>query len=302
MSRKGETFTCARPGRHKENVEVLRAISHLGKLLIKLKYESIILLNFFSLFNFRYCKKVKVFNDSLVAVELKQKYINLNKPIYIGFAVLEIAKIRMYEFHYDFMQQEFSQPHQLHLCYTDTDSLIYHIKVKDYYEHMKPIIHQNYEPGDIKMFDTSNYDNRHGYQSLYKKVLGAMKDETGGVPIKTLIAIRPKAYFIETETSVTNKAKGVVKQVASKLTKEHYLACLQNRDMKMVRTMRTFRSDHHQIFNERVKKTALSGGDDKRIVWEDGVRTFAYGHYLMEELTEMEQDFIHHFDENFETE
>lgn len=243
-----------------------------------------------------YCKNVKVFNESLVAVELKQKYLKFNKPIYVGFAVLELSKTRMYEFHYDFMQQEFPQPEQLRLCYTDTDSLIYHIKTNNYYERMKPLIHQDYELGDIRMFDTSNYDNKHGYDLLNKKVLGAMKDETGGEPITMLIAIRPKAYFFQTDTSTTNKAKGVVKQVAKKLNKDDYLACLQDTERRITKTMRVFRSDRHNIYTERVRKTALNGGDDKRVICDDGIHTLAYGHYLLEDLTEMELDLIDFFD------
>lgn len=243
-----------------------------------------------------YCKNVKVFNDSLVAVELKQTHLNLNKPIYVGFAVLEISKTRMYAFHYDFMKVEFPGA-DLRLCYTDTDSLIYYIRTKNYYERMYHIIHQNYEPGHIKMFDTSNYDNKHGYQSLNKKVLGAMKDETGGEPIKELIALRPKAYYFETETSSTNKAKGVVKKVAGKLNKEDYLACLSDPELKISRAMKIFRSDHHQIYNEKVKKTALNGADDKRVVLDCGVRTVAYGHYTLEvDLTDEELELLEYYE------
>lgn len=237
-----------------------------------------------------YCKNVKVFNESLVAVELQKKHIKFDKPIYVGFSVLEISKTRMYAFHYDFMKQEFSKPEdELRLCYTDTDSLIYYIKTKGYYERMKQIIEQPYEPGHIKMFDTSNYNNRHGYQSLNKKVLGAMKDETRGEPINLLIAIRPKAYYLETDSSITNKAKGVVKQIAKKLKKEHYMSCLEDREMKIVRHQRTFRSDHHQIYNETTTKTALNGNDNKRVILEDGIETLAYGHYLLPPLNEEQE-------------
>lgn len=245
-----------------------------------------------------YCKRVKTFNDSLAAVELKQKYLNFNKPIYVGFSVLEISKTRMYAFHYDFMQIEFPNRDELKLCYTDTDSLIYLITTKDYYQRMKTIIHQNYPPGHIRTFDTSNYNGKHGYASLNKKVLGAMKDETGGDPITTLIALRPKAYYIETNTTVTNKAKGIVKKVAEKLKKDDYLACLNNPQLKLARTMRTFRSHHHQIYNETTTKTALNGADDKRVISEDGINTLAYGHYLLQDIEELEQDIIEYYENN----
>lgn len=248
-----------------------------------------------------YCKKVKVFNDSLIAVELAQKSINFNKPIYVGFTVLELSKIRMYDFHYNMMRHVYPQPGQLQLCYMDTDSFIYHIKTNDYYEDMKTLIHQKYaREDDIRTFDTSNYqiDNPYGYAQLNKKVLGAMKDEAGGLPMTLFIGLRAKAYYYEIEgQDGTRKAKGIKRRVADTLMKDDYMHCLKEPEAKIRKTMVVFRSDHHKIYSERVRKVALNGADDKRIIYHDGISTFAYGHTDVQ-LFELESEFIN--DNNIE--
>uniref|UniRef100_A0A336MAQ8 CSON012963 protein n=1 Tax=Culicoides sonorensis TaxID=179676 RepID=A0A336MAQ8_CULSO len=230
-----------------------------------------------------YCKKIKVFDETLIAAELAPKLINLNKPVYIGFIVLELSKLRMYQFHYDLMKKKYNSNNQLELCYMDTDSFLYHIRCDDFYEDMRPIIYSDYpDPKDIRHFDTSNFDNKYGYTSKNKKMLGAMKFETGADPITVFIGIRPKAYYFETEDkNVTKKAKGISKQVSETLTFEDYYNCLRDITLKVRKSVQIFRSDHHTIFTEKIYKTALNGADDKRVILEDGEHTLAYGHYRL---------------------
>ena len=54
----------------------------------------------------------------------------MNKPVYLGQAVLDLSKLVMYEFPYDYMIPKYSG--NLKLCYTGTDSLVYHIKTEDF--------------------------------------------------------------------------------------------------------------------------------------------------------------------------
>ena len=66
----------------------------------------------------------KIFDKDFAAIhEIKQVLI-LNKPIYIGFTVLELSKWLMYDFHYKFIKKNFDAE----LLFTDTDSLTYEIK------------------------------------------------------------------------------------------------------------------------------------------------------------------------------
>ena len=67
---------------------------------------------------------LKIFDKNLVAIHEKKICLTLNKPIYIGFTVLEISKLAMYAFHHNFMKNIF---HDFKLLFTGTDSLCYEI-------------------------------------------------------------------------------------------------------------------------------------------------------------------------------
>jgi hypothetical protein len=65
-------------------------------------------------------------------VHLLKNSVSLNKPIYVGAAILDISKRDMTEFHYGFMKEKYGNNAQV--CYTDTDSLIYEVKTDDLYK------------------------------------------------------------------------------------------------------------------------------------------------------------------------
>ena len=84
------------------------------------------------------------FGENLMGCEIK---VIMNKPVYLGQAILDLRKIVMYEFHYDYMKPKYGG--NLKLCYMDTDSLVYHIKTEDFYADIA---------GDVKeRFNTSGY-------------------------------------------------------------------------------------------------------------------------------------------------
>ena len=111
----------------------------------------------------------------------------MNKPVYLGQVILDLSKIVMYEFHYDYMKPKYNG--NLKLCYMDTDSLVYHIKTEDFYEDIAKDVNAR--------FDESGYskeDARSLSIGLNKKVIGLMKDELGGKIMIEFVALRPKLY------------------------------------------------------------------------------------------------------------
>lgn len=105
-----------------------------------------------------------------MGVENKKVNLLLNKPVYVGAAILELSKIVMYEFHYKMMKPKYGD--NINLLFTDTDSLMYEIFTEDVYDDMKQII--NY-------FDTSNYPQDNPlHPTTLKKVPGKFKDELAG--------------------------------------------------------------------------------------------------------------------------
>ena len=127
----------------------------------------------------------KRFDKNLVGIHEKKICITLNKPIYAGFTVLEISKLAMYAFHYDFMKKIFNH---FKLLFTDTDSLCYDIC--DENPHEKFYEHRKY-------FDLSNYSKNSKYFCFdNKKVLGKIKDEYGGNAPTEFLGLRSKMYSI----------------------------------------------------------------------------------------------------------
>ena len=112
-----------------------------------------------------------LFGENLMGCEMGKIKVVMNKPIYLSQAILDLSETVMYEFHYDYMKPKYGN--DLKLCYMDTDSLIYHIKTKDFYADIAD---------DIPMrFNTSGYcNNRPLPIRQNKKVIGLMKDELGG--------------------------------------------------------------------------------------------------------------------------
>ena len=114
----------------------------------------------------------KIFDKNFVALHCAKTVLTLNKPIYIGFCILELSKLKMYHFHYDYVLKTCNNTK---LLFTDTDSLVYEIKNSKVYD-------QCFK--DKYLFDFSGYPKDSVYyDDLNKKVLGKMKNEFNGVKI-----------------------------------------------------------------------------------------------------------------------
>ena len=68
----------------------------------------------------------KWFSENLLATEMKKIKVKMNKPIYLGLAILDISKRLIYEFWYDYIKPKYGD--NVNLCDMDTDSFIMHIK------------------------------------------------------------------------------------------------------------------------------------------------------------------------------
>ena len=224
-----------------------------------------------------------IFCENLVAIHMKKTSLFFNKPVYLGMSILDISKILMYDFHYNYIKTKYNS--RAKLLFTDTDSLAYEIETEDFYKDISQDVHQ--------MFDTSNYDADHpsGIETgVNKKVIGMFKDEACGKNITEFVGLRAKlySYKIEEEDNksiVVKKCKGVKQGVVKRgINFDDYLCCLLKQYPQM-RQMNVIGSIKHEIYTRTVNKVALSHEDDKRIIKEDGIHTYALGHYR-----EREQD------------
>ena len=140
----------------------------------------------------------QIFGKNYAATHEIRLVLALNKPIYVGFTVLELSKWLMYDFYYRFIKKQF----EAELLFTGTDSLTYEIKSEDVYEEFfknKHLFDFSKHPKDSKYFDHVN-----------KKVLGKMKDESDGKIIGEFVGLKSKMYSMKNiDGKESNTAKGV---------------------------------------------------------------------------------------------
>ena len=98
----------------------------------------------------------------LLATEKKKNSNSHNELVYLGMSILELSKIVIYEFWYDYVKPKYGE--KANLCCLDTDIFIVYIKLDDIYKDI----------ADVETrFDTSNDDLiRTLLKGKNKKVIG----------------------------------------------------------------------------------------------------------------------------------
>jgi hypothetical protein len=240
--------------------------------------------------------KSKIITQNLVAVSMHKEKILLDKPMQIGFAILELSKLLMFKHYYEVMMPRYG-PEKAILLFTDTDSQTFLIETEDVYKDMREMKEQ---------YDFSNYPEDHPmYSTANKGVPGKMKDETAGVAIDEFIGVGSKLYsLLMADLKRKMACKGVGKTAAKGITHEQYRKCVLNvvektivdgkeitTDYRRQRTkMRTMQSVKHEVHTVEINKVSLSAGDDKRYlreksysasgeIYQRGVASYAYGHW-----------------------
>ena len=164
---------------------------------------------------------INLISEDLSIIDMKKTKVEMNKPIYVGLSILEISKILMYEFWYDYMKRKYND--NVRLCYLDTDSFIMNIKTNDFYKDISDDVDNR--------FDTSNYEVKRPLPiGKNKNVIGLMKDELGEEINLEFIALRPKTYsYLTDNDKIDKKAKGTRKCIIKKMIKfDDYKKCLLN--------------------------------------------------------------------------
>jgi hypothetical protein len=126
--------------RKRKKVDLVCDPSKLKKLLAKPQLQQFIIVN-----------------EDLVVVDRDRKDVLLNKPIYVGFTVLDVSKLLIFDFHYNVMVKRYGS--NARLLFSDTDSLCYHIFTDDLYRDMQEYRH---------LLDTSAYPQDHPLHSTDK--------------------------------------------------------------------------------------------------------------------------------------
>ena len=182
-------------------------------------------------------------------------YLTLNKPIYVGFTVLDTSKWEMYNFQYNCMVRKFNT----RLLFTDTGSLCYQLHEKN----PNKIMYKCKE-----LFGLSNFPvSSKYYCSDNKKVVGKMKDEYGGKSILKFVGLKSKMYSILDESSnekSTNKGHNAFIEF------QEFHDTLFKKKIRR-HTVRGIKPKNHNLGTYEANQISLSCFDDKCYILKNGM-------------------------------
>ena len=142
----------------------------------------------------------------------------MDKPIYLGFSVLELSKLHVYETYHDIIQPYHAQEN-LQLHYVDTDVFVLSLKTKDIIKDLK-----NLED----VFDFSNLEKNHElFSKKNKEVIGNFKIETPkNIWIDEFVCLKSKMYSFKCGNDSKNKLKKISRSYSKNFKFEKYYKCL----------------------------------------------------------------------------
>jgi hypothetical protein len=231
----------------------------------------------------------KKYGENLLAIKQAKTHVKLNKPIYVGVAILDLSKLHMYKFHYEYIKPKYGD--RATLLMTDTDSLCYHIETEDIYKDMKE---------NSELFDFCDYTGE-GYREkddTNKKVVGIFKNDSKMRIIIEFCGLRSKMYsliyddegvniFDDKGKQIFDKGekkigKGIKKcALKNKINHDDYKRCILSsniQDQRQLVTFNNLRSKNHHISLFTFTKIGLSCSNDKQYLLADGITSLSYGH------------------------
>ena len=213
-----------------------------------------------------------IISDDIVGVHMLKNKVILDKPVFVGQAVLDYSKLEMFNLYYNILPQCPLIKH-ISLVGGDTDSFFLsittdiNITLSDVFNSLSQHI------------DTSNYPPSHPlYSTRNKARLGCFKDETAGQELSEMILLRPKMYSMQYKDSDTNikRAKGITKSIVRNLKHTAFKEAYEQKKETQVQ-MTILRSKQHTIQTTTFRKRALSAWEDKR-VWLNENESLPHGH------------------------
>ena len=196
-----------------------------------------------------------IYDEDMAAIQFNKTVVHLNKPRYVGMSILDISKLIMYQYHYEYLMSKYPGSK---LMFTDTDSFCYWIPTEtNIYNDML---------GNHDWFDFSNYPVEHpNFDDGNNLVPGKMKDEMGGDLILEFVGLRSKMYSILNYDGINKKtAKGVITQVKNQqITHQDFKNSLFKEIQFMHKGVKIVQ-DKHKLYTADVNKVSLCPFNDKK--------------------------------------
>ena len=237
-------------------------------------------------------KRQIIVNEEMVIVSQRKTLVYYNKPYYVGFSILDISKIFMYDYFYNILRKFYSGAERLQVLYSDTESFILKIRSSDIVSDLSRL-----QPS----FDFSNLPTEHElYDDSKRSKLFNFKEEFALCPILRVISLGSKAYCVQlacchnfkshkndscrknvpplTTNNYVDKLvlKRISKRAQSELTFQDYFHVLNSQITRRIQDFR-IQSKRQKVCSTMVHTIALSCFYDKRFVLDCGIHTTPYG-------------------------
>lgn len=246
-------------------------------------------------------KNINIIDEDFCIIQKKKDYHILNKPIFIGFSILEISKLLIYKHIYDKLIPRYGL-NNFKIIYGDTDSIIFKVFTEDFYSDMIKY-EDDYDLSEMKNKIFLDENGKPKYNKN-KKIPGPFKCESHGVPIKSVVILSAKMYAyekaemkeeyifeeekkqkegnyeVEKDYGISRRCKGTKKYIVrDELTYNNYIDVLYNKK-NIDKYNNGIRSKDFKISSLTVLKTALCCYDDKKYMIDEKT-CVPYGHYSL---------------------
>ena len=228
-----------------------------------------------------------MYSENLIGIKLKTAVRKVEKPFFIGFAILDMSKYIIYDFYYNVLKTTFEH---VELLGQDTDSLIVQLNDKGNIVHKMCEMYKSFDFTELdkssyfygqlvnyyeQEVDKSKFPTLPSFLNFNKKLPGPIfKYKHNGHRITEFIGLRPKMYcLIEEKDVVYNGAKGVPRNVVIEGNRmsvkyielyKRVLEATSKKDAVINGTFKRINNQKFEISTIEQTKTLMTCTDNKR--------------------------------------
>ena len=217
---------------------------------------------------------IRVFDSNLAAVKLYRTNVKLNKPIAVGYTVLELAKMKMYHFWYEVLLGAAFSDFKISLLMSDTDSFLVHIENDPAKEaaSLDAVFRRHRHE-----FDMSGFEDGHPLKNdRNRQVPGKLKFQVPKQVCMEAVVLSSKCYSILTDQGSLSAMKGV----PGHLQHEQYKDCIINEKCHTGR-VKSIKNYGQKLYHVSTERRMLSPLDTKRY-YLSANESLSYGHYRLQ--------------------
>ena len=248
-----------------------------------------------------------MYSENLIGIKLNTPVRRVEKPFFIGFAILNMSKHIIYDFYYNVLKTTFDN---VELLGQDTDSLIVQLndcgnivhKMCEMYKSFdfSELDNTSYFYGELVKYyehvvDKCKFPSLESFLNFNKKLPGPIfKDEHNGHRITEFVGLRPKMYYLVDEKHVIhNAAKGVPRIVVIDGERmsvknidlyKRVLEAEKKGEAVIEDSSKRINNQGSDLTTKEQSKTLKISTDNKRWILDDNIYTLAFGHYLLKNM------------------